>query len=108
MTFTLNVDAAMKKMTVKDCLLLAKKEGFHYVDIRNPSQNRRNEYMAALEETGVKLLCYIGSVSFFSNDEQKIREALTAQLHAAAAMGAKLFMIVPVDPQKDEKVCMSM
>ena len=105
MTFTLDVDVAMKKMTVKDCLLLAKNEGIPYIDVRNPSQNRLKEYMAALEETGVKLLCYIGSVSFFSNDEQKIREALTEQLHAAAAMGAKLFMIVPVNPQKDEKAC---
>ena len=26
-------------------------------------------------------------------------------MHAAAAMGAKLFMIVPVNPQKDGKVC---
>ena len=27
MTFALDVDVAMKKMTVKDCLLLAKNEG---------------------------------------------------------------------------------
>ena len=105
MTFTLDIDVAMKKMTVKDCLLLAKNEDIPYVDVRNPSKTRLKEYMAALEETGVKLLCYIGSVSFFSNNEQKIREALTEQLHAAIAMGAKLFMIVPVNPQKDEKVC---
>ena len=105
MTFTLDVDVAMKKMTVKDCLLLAKNEGIPCVDVRNPSPNLLKEYMAALEETGVKLLCYIGSVSFFSNDEAAIREALAEQLHAAAAMGAKLFMIVPVNPQKDGKVC---
>lgn len=105
MTFALDVDVAMKKMTVTDCLLLAKNEGIPYVDVRNLSEIRLKEYMSALEETGAKLLCYIGSVSFFSNEEHKIREALTDQLRAAAVLGAKLFMIVPVDPQKDEKVC---
>ena len=105
MTFSLDVDVAMKKMTVKDCLLLAKNEEIPYVDVRNPSKIRLKEYMAAIEETGVKPLCYIGSVSFFSNVENKIRESLTEQLHAAIVMGAKLFMIVPVNAQKDEKVC---
>lgn len=105
MTFTLDIDVAMKKMTVKDSLLLAKNEGIPYVDVMNPSEARVKEYVAASKETGVKPLCYIGSVSFFSNTEEKIRGTMTKHLHAAAKLGAKLYMIVPMNVQKDEKVC---
>lgn len=105
MTFTLDIDVAMKKMTVKDCLALAKEEGIPYVDVMNPSEIRVKEYMAVAQETGVKPLCYIGSVSFFSNDETKVRQILSRHLQSAAELGAKLYMIVPMNVQKDKKVC---
>lgn len=105
MTFTLDIDVAMKKMTVKDCLTLAKNEGIPYVDVMNPSDARVKEYVAAAKETGVKPLCYIGSVSFFSNDGEKIEQVLSKQLQSAAELGAKLYMIVPMNVQKDEKIC---
>lgn len=105
MTFTLGIDVAMKKMTVKDCLTLAKNEGIGYVDVMDPSEARVQEYAAAAKETGVKPLCFIGSVSFFSNSEEKIKQTLSAHLRSAAELGAKLYMIVPMNVQKDEKVC---
>lgn len=105
MTFTLDIDVAMKKMTVKDCLTLAKNEGIPYVDVMNPSEIRVKEYVAAGKETGVKPLCFIGTVSFFSNNEEKIKQTLNAHLKSAADLGAKLYMIVPMNVQKDEKVC---
>ena len=105
MTFTLDIDVAMKKMSVKDCLQMAKNEGIPYVDVLNPSADRVREYAAAAGEIGVKPLCFIGSVSFFSNEEVKIRQTFTKHLQSAAQLGAKLYMIVPVNVMKDEKVC---
>lgn len=106
MTFTLDIDVAMKKMTVKNCLTLAKNERIPYVDVmNNPPEARVKEYVAASRETGVKPLCFIGSVSFFSNDEAKIKQTLSRHLQSAAELGAKLYMIVPMNAQKDEKVC---
>lgn len=105
MTFTLDIDVAMKKMTVKDCLTLAKNEGIPYVDVMNPSEAREKEYVAAARETGVKPLCFIGSVSFFSEDDAKIKQTLSRHLQSAAGLGAKLYMIVPMNAQKDGKVC---
>lgn len=105
MTFMLEIDVMLKKLTIKECLLLAKNEGIPYVDVMDPSPKRVAEYSKAIEETGVKTACYICKVSFFSNDETKIKEVLAAGLRNAAALGAKLFMIVPVDPMKDEKIC---
>ncbi len=105
MTFTLDIDSAMKKLSVKDCLTLAKKEGIPYVDVMRLSGRRLQEYVAATRETGVKPYCYIGAVSFFSSSEKRIRKSLTKQLRSAVTLGAKLFMIVPVNPQKDKKVC---
>lgn len=108
MTFTLDIDVAMKKMTIKDCLAMAKNEGMPYVDVMNPSESRAQEYIAAAKETGVQPYCYIGSVSFFSSSEEKIKETLKKQLHAAALLGAKLYMIVPMNLLKDEKVCVKL
>lgn len=105
MTFTLDIDVAMKKMTVKDCLTLAKNEGIPYVDVMNPSEARVKEYVSAARETGVKPLCFIGTVSFFSGDEAEIEQTLSRHLRAAVELGAKLYMIVPMNVRKDETVC---
>lgn len=105
MTFTLDVDIAMKRMTAEDCLLLAKSQGMGFVDVMNAAGPRLEEYASAARKTGVGVRCYIGTVSFFSNREEKIRQILTAQLDAAARLGASLYMIVPMNPRKDEKLC---
>lgn len=105
MTFPMDIDVAMKKMTVRDILTVARENGIRYVDVMNLSGPRLREYQDASKETGVKPYCYIGSVSFFSQSEEKIRKALKEQLETAASLGAKLYMIVPVNPQKDRKIC---
>ncbi|MBQ3072460.1 MAG: sugar phosphate isomerase/epimerase [Clostridia bacterium] len=105
MTFTIDVDIAMKKMTARECLQMAADEGLQYVDVRSPSGHLLKAYSAAVKETGVKVLCYIAPVSFFSNGDETIRKLLTRHLETAAALGASLFMIVPVNVQKDERIC---
>ncbi len=105
MTFTIDIDIAMKKMTALECLQMAADEGLQYVDVRSPSGRLLKAYASAVKETGVKVLCYIAPVSFFSNKEETIRKLLTRHLEAAAALGARLFMIVPVNVQKDARIC---
>lgn len=105
MTFTLDIDITMKKMSGAECLQMAKNEGIPYVDVMNPSPNRLQAYISAVKETGIQPLCYIGSVSFFSNNEAKIQKAMETHLRAAAAMGAKFYMIVPVNTMKDKTIC---
>lgn len=105
MTFTMDIDVAMKKMTVRDCLALARDEGLSYVDVMNPSESRVQEYAAAAEETGVGVLCFIGTVSFFSCDEKQIEETFSRHLRYAAELGARLYMIVPMNAQRDGRVC---
>lgn len=105
MTFTLDIDVAMKKMTVMDCVRLTDEAGLGYVDLMNPSEQRCAEYAAALAQNRVKVYCYIGSVSFFSNDAQTIQKTMQRQLRDAATLGAKLYMIVPLNQRKDEKIC---
>ena len=105
MTFTIDVDIAMKKMTALKCLQMAADEGLQYVDVRSPSGRLLKAYASAVKETGVKVLCYIAPVSFFSNKEETIRKRLSRHLKDAAALDAKLFMIVPVNAQKDERFC---
>lgn len=105
MTFPMEVDMAMKKMTAQDCLRMAKEEGIGHVDVLNPTQARIEEYVAAGKETGVKPWCYIGTVSFFSREEAEIRRIMERQLRDAATLGARLYMIVPVEPKRDERAC---
>lgn len=105
MTFTLDIDMVMKKMTAVECLLLAKNAGIGAVDVMDPSEARLREYQAAAEQTGVRPLCYIGTVSFFCGHADKIRNTLARQLAAAQQLGAKLYMIVPMDVRRDEKRC---
>lgn len=105
MTFTIDVDIAMKKMTALKCLQMAADEGLKYVDVRSPSGRPLKAYSSAVKETGVKVLCYIAPVSFFSNKDETIRKLLVRHLKAAAALGARLFMIVPVNVRKDARIC---
>ena len=105
MTFRLDVDVLLGWITAEECLLLAKQAGIPYVDVMNPSQRRVAEYVRGGERTDVRTHCYIGSVSFFSNRENSIRRLLLRHLRSAEALGAKLFMIVPVNAQIDELIC---
>ena len=105
MTFTLDADIAMKKMTVHESLLLAKEQGIPHIDAMNTSGDRLPEYVDAIKETKLSVLCYIASVSFFSNDEQTIKSEILRNLQIASTLQAKLFMIVPLNVKKDRKIC---
>lgn len=105
MTFTMDIDVAMRKLTAMDILSLAKEEGISYVDIMEPSPKQLEAYRDAFQRTGIQPQCYIGTVSFFSNSEEKIRKLLCKHLQDAASLKANRYMIVPVNPQKDEKIC---
>lgn len=105
MTFSMDIDIVMKIMSVADCLTMAKAEGIPYVDVMNLPENRLQEYMAAVKKIGVRPYCYIGVVSFFSNKDNKIQEMIKKHLQDAAKLGAKLYMIVPINAQKDENIC---
>lgn len=108
MTFSMDADLALKQMTVTDCLTLAGNEGIPHVDVMDLSEPQIQRYLSAAKETGVTPLCYIGSVSFFSNSEAVIRDKLSHQLQTAARLGAKLYMIVPMNVLKDERFCSRM
>lgn len=105
MTFPMDIDVAMGKLTIPDILSAAGEVGLSAVDVMNLSGKRLEEYKAALLETGIRPCCYIGSVSFFSGDPGKIEAVLKRHLEAAVALGAQRFMIVPVNPQRDRKIC---
>lgn len=105
MTFTLDIDVAMKKMSVKECMLLAQNAEIPFVDVQHLSEKSFQAYRQAAQETGVKPCCYIVRVSFFSKTEDKIRRELEKHLRQAVVLGARLLMIVPLDVTKDEKVC---
>ena len=105
MTFALDLDVVMRKMSTEECLLLAQNEGITYVDVMNAFGHRLQAYIDAEIATEVRTLCYIGTISFFSNSEERIKKELSRHLQSAKALNASLFMIVPTNVQKDEKVC---
>lgn len=105
MTFTLDVDVALKKITTEQCLLLAKEAGINYIDIMPNSLDQADNYLNACSKTNMNVYCYIANISFFSNDDEKIRDELLTHLNSAKRLNAKLFMIVPIDVSKDEKIC---
>lgn len=105
MTFPMDIDVAMRKLTVREILEMTRAAGISYVDVMNLSGDRLREYTAAMQETGIQPNCYIGTVSFFSGSEESIRQALQEQLETATRLGAARYMIVPINPQKDQKIC---
>ena len=108
MTFMMDSDIVRKKISVEESLQLAQCEGIPYVDVRVLSKNDIEQYVDAMEATGVKTLCYIATVSFFSNEEEAIKEKLLDHLDTAAKLQAKFFMIVPVEAQTDGTICAEM
>ncbi len=108
MTFGMEVDVAMKKMTTKEIIDIAQDSGVKYIDIMGIGDNRLLEYLAAIEGTDVKPYVYIGRLSFFTNSDEKIRELLKKELERTKKLGSDLFMLVPINTLKDEKVCTKM
>lgn len=108
MTFGMEVDVAMKKMTVKEIVEVANDEGIKYVDMMQVSDARIDEYIEAFNGTDVKPYVYIGRMSFFSNSEEKIKELLHKDLETTKKLGTNMYMLVPIDTLKDEKICTKM
>lgn len=105
MTFMLEIDIVMKKLTATQCLQLAQDAGLGFVDLMDVQKQRAQQYCDAAKRVGIRPMCYIGTVSFFSNSEEKIEQTLRQQLALAASLGAQLYMIVPMDARRDAQVC---
>lgn len=105
MTFPMDIDVAMHKMSNEDIFNITKDAGIKHVDVMSLFGNRLKEYIDAANKTGVKPYCYIDSISFFSKKEDDILKAFNKHLETAKSLGAKLYMIVPLNTQKDQKVC---
>ena len=102
MTLNLRHDLTKKTMSVEDTLLLAANEQIPFVDILGVQDRAIPAYQSAMAKTGVKVCCYISTLSLFSG-EKSIRKALDRNMSAAKALGAKFFMIVPYYPILDNR-----
>lgn len=94
MTFSLEMDKALKRMSIDDIVSLAADDDIHRIDVMNIKGKDLPAYITALHTHDVKVKCYIANVSFF-NKEDKILETLQQQMSIANALKAPLFMIVP-------------
>ena len=100
MTFNMNLDVLLKKMTIRDTFELARGERIPYVDLMQLTEKAVPRYLAAMQETGVKVCCYVGSVSFFSGEAQ-LRLHLREALKTAQMLSAQRLMIVPYSGMRD-------
>ena len=94
MTFSLEFDKSLRKMSVGDIIYLPKENGISYVDLMNIKEKDIPDYITALSENDMKVKCYIANISFLKDDE-KIKASLKKQMSIANALKAELFMIVP-------------
>lgn len=108
MTFAIEVDVVMGKINIKDAIKLIKSEGINYIDAMMLDDKRLATYEEAFCESGVKPYAYIGRVSVFSNSDEKIREELKKEIEMAKKLGVNIFMLVPLNSMKDEKICTKM
>lgn len=107
MTFSMARDLSRKTMTVEDTLRMAVDSGVPCIDVMRVKEKEITLYQEAMKRTGASVYCYIAVISFFEK-EGKILANLEKELRVAAALGAKLFMIVPfysvVDESKAKKL----
>lgn len=107
MTFPLDMEILKKKMTIADTFHIAADSGLRYVDVMRIQPNKIQEYQNAIAQTGVKIYCYIGVISFFE-EENKIIKSLEQEIQTAKNVGASLFMIVPyyamIDTRKAKRM----
>lgn len=107
MTFNIASDLACGTMKIIDVLQLAKNAGVPYVDLMNISSRELNVYQDAMQETGVKLACYIAQVDFLRAEEHWMPQ-LHGGLQAAAALNAQRMMIVPFSDGEDMQLVREM
>lgn len=108
MTFAIEMDIVMGKLTVKDAFKLFRSEGINYIDAMMLDDKRLETYNEAFNESGIKPYAYIGRVSVFSNNDEKIRTELQKEIGMAKKLGVNIFMLVPINSMKDEKICTKM
>lgn len=94
MTFPMGGDIKNKNMTVRDTFVLAKQAGIPFVDLLDVPDEQIGEYLASVEETGIRVYTYIISASFLENLQTQ-RESILKGLKTAALLQAKYLMIVP-------------
>lgn len=100
MTLNLRRELTKKIMTVEDTLRLAANEQIPCVDILGVQGRAIPAYQFAMAKTGVKVCCYISTLSLFSG-EKSLRKSLEKNMNVARELGAALFMIVPYYPVLD-------
>lgn len=96
MTFSLAVDRAARKMTIRDTLQLAADAGIPFVDLLWVKEKEIPEYRTAMTATGVRVMCKIANISFLQ-EEKKCLDAIQREMGIAQALGAEMFMIVPFE-----------
>ena len=102
MTLNFRRELVRKTMTVEDVLRLAADEQIPYVDILALDRKAIPAYQSAMAKTGVKLCCYISTISLFPGEASQ-RKSLGKNMSAARELGAALFMIVPYYPILDNR-----
>lgn len=107
MTFPMSLDILLGKMQTADTLKLAKNAGISFVDLMGVSKKKLPLYQQAIAQTDVHVCCYIASISFFK--ERNVLETMIEnELETAAALQAKMLMIVPYAGSKDLKLARAM
>lgn len=102
MTGVFYFDVARKKMSIRDTFQIAAENGVSHVDPQRIAPKEIAAYRQSIQDTGVQIYCYISFVSFFKREEH-IRKCLKQEMETAKLLGAKLFMIIPYTPFRDDR-----
>lgn len=100
MTFQMGLEVFLRKMTITDTLKLAKDAGVPCVDLMGVGGKNLPLYQQAMVQTNVRVCCYITSISFFG-EKDAMKAQIERDLETAAALQAKMLMIVPYAGGKD-------
>ena len=100
MTFNIAPDLNSRSMQIEDIFKLASLEGVPFVDLMNIAEEDLPAYCVAMQETGIKLGCYIASVQFLQPEAVFLPQLRTA-LQTASRLKAPRLMIVPFAAGED-------
>lgn len=101
MTGVFYFDVARRKMTVADTFRIASENAVPFVDAQRIASKEISAYEESIRLSGVKLYCYISFTSFFKS-KRAILQNLEKDMTTARRLGAKLFMINPYIPFRDD------
>lgn len=96
------MDLARRRLRMREIMRFAADNGVRYVDVNQTKASQADAFHRDLEDTGVQVYCYVTFAPFFDS-EQKIRAKLRKDMEAAQALGAKLLLITPYTPFRDDK-----